>query len=95
MVADQNAHAGDIMASRLFARLIRLPSRYFEQRQVGDITAKFESVDALRMLLSNGLVDVALDGITVLLALIALAALSPLCALVCTSALAVYFIGSS
>jgi ATP-binding cassette, subfamily B, bacterial CvaB/MchF/RaxB len=48
--------------ARLFAHLLRLPMRFFEQRHLGDITSRFASLTAIRGTLTNGAVAAALDG---------------------------------
>lgn len=53
-------------SGNLFNHLLRLPWPFFEKRQLGDITARFHSLTAIRNLLTNGAVTVVLDGLVTL-----------------------------
>jgi ATP-binding cassette subfamily B protein RaxB len=47
----------------LFEHLMRLPLAYFEKRKLGDIQARFQSLDTLRTTLTTGLVSGTIDSI--------------------------------
>lgn len=47
----------------LFNHLLSLPISFFEKRQLGDITARFQSLGAIRNVLTNGAVTALLDGL--------------------------------
>lgn len=64
--------------THLYAHLLRLPLAYFERRSVGEVMSRFNSVDAIRETLSGSVVGALLDGLTLLLLLLVLAAYSPL-----------------
>lgn len=48
--------------ANLFAHLLRLPMRFFEQRHLGDITSRFSSLASIRNTLTNGAIAAAIDG---------------------------------
>ena len=50
-------------SGNLFSHLLRLPWPFFEKRQLGDITARFQSLAAIRSVLTNGAITIILDGI--------------------------------
>lgn len=53
-------------SGNLFSHLLRLPWPFFEKRQLGDITARFQSLGAIRSVLTNGAIMAVLDGLVVL-----------------------------
>lgn len=57
------------MAANLFRHLVRLPLDYFEKRHIGDIVSRFGSLEAIKSMLSTGLVTVFVDGIMALMTL--------------------------
>ncbi len=56
-------------SGNLFSHLLRLPFPFFEKRQLGDITARFQSLTAIRQVLTNGAIMVVLDGLVTLITL--------------------------
>jgi ATP-binding cassette subfamily B protein RaxB len=60
------------MSANLFRHLIRLPMDYFVKRHMGDIVSRFGSLDALRQMLTTGVVTALVDGVMASLTLIAL-----------------------
>lgn len=56
-------------SGNLFSHLLRLPFPFFEKRQLGDITARFQSLAAIRHVLTNGAIMVVLDGLVTLITL--------------------------
>lgn len=60
------------MSANLFRHLIHLPMKYFSTRHMGDVVSRFESVENIRNMLSNGMVAVLVDGIMATLTLIAM-----------------------
>lgn len=60
----------------LLGHLLRLPLRFFEQRRVGDLTARVNSVVMLREMLTGQVLAAAIDSALVLIYLLALAWLS-------------------
>lgn len=51
------------MTVRLFRHLIRLPLPWFERRKLADTLTRFESLNPIRQLVSNGLIASVIDGI--------------------------------
>lgn len=47
----------------MFDHLLRLPLDFFEKRKLGDIQARFFSLDVIRSTLTNGIVDGIIDSI--------------------------------
>jgi ATP-binding cassette subfamily B protein RaxB len=60
------------MSANLFRHLIHLPMKYFSTRHMGDIVSRFESIESIRSMLSNGMVAVLVDGIMATLTLVAM-----------------------
>ncbi|NMP16551.1 peptidase domain-containing ABC transporter [Thalassotalea sp. Y01] len=58
------------MASQLCHHLLRLPLAFFQRRHMGDIVSRFGSMDSVRQLLSNGLVEAIVDGLMVIVVLV-------------------------
>ncbi|MFJ2380408.1 peptidase domain-containing ABC transporter [Pseudomonas protegens] len=56
-------------SGNLFSHLLRLPWTFFEKRHLGDITARFHSLTAIRNVLTNGAIMVVLDGLVTLITL--------------------------
>lgn len=56
-------------SGNLFSHLLRLPFPFFEKRQLGDITARFQSLAAIRHVLTNGAIMAVLDGLVTLITL--------------------------
>jgi ATP-binding cassette subfamily B protein RaxB len=54
-----NYHA----SARVFQHLLRLPLRFFERRHIGDVMSRFHALEPLRKFLTEGLVEVVLDGV--------------------------------
>ena len=51
------------MATNLFRHLVHLPLSYFEKRHIGDIISRFGSLNKVRELLTNSLVEGVIDGL--------------------------------
>jgi len=58
------------MLERLFGHLIRLPITFFERRHLGDITSRFESLNAIQRILTSGFILSLLDGVTAIATLV-------------------------
>lgn len=56
-------------SGNLFSHLLRLPWPFFEKRQLGDISARFQSLTAVRKILTDGAIMVFLDGLVTLITL--------------------------
>lgn len=84
-----NALAYD-MRTRLFRRLIRLPTGFLQRRSVGDVQQRFSALDPIKQFLGGGALLAAFDGLfSVLLAVLMLAYAADL-ALVVFVATAIY-----
>ncbi|MCY9829329.1 peptidase domain-containing ABC transporter, partial [Vibrio chagasii] len=66
------------MGAHLFHHLIRLPNAYFEKRHVGDVVSRFGSINAIRELLTTGIVEALIDGLMASVVLIMMFLYSPL-----------------
>jgi ATP-binding cassette subfamily B protein RaxB len=53
------------LVNNLFTHLIKLPLDYFQRRHIGDIVSRFLSVDEIRKLVANGLIESIVDGVMV------------------------------
>jgi ATP-binding cassette subfamily B protein RaxB len=76
--------------SGLIARLLRLPIPYFEKRSLGDINNRFSSYSAIVRSLTNGAIEMVLDGAMGVLSLIVLYVISPLMAALSAGFLILY-----
>ena len=80
------------IGARLFRQLIRLPISYFEKRHIGDILARFSSLEPIRNLLAEGLIVALIDGIMAGVTLVMMLIYSVNLTLVVVCALVLYFI---
>ena len=74
----------------VFAHLVRLPVRFFEQRHLGDITSRFGAVGAIQGTLTTSAVEAALDGLMAVTALAMMLLYAPALAGVVLAAVAAY-----
>ncbi len=58
------------LAANLFQHLVRLPMTWFQRRHLGDVLSRFSSLDAVREILSTGLVTALVDGLMALIMLL-------------------------
>jgi ATP-binding cassette subfamily B protein RaxB len=63
--------------TNLFHHLLRLPMDYFENRHMGDVLARFVSIEVIQRTLTASFVTAILDGSTGVLILVLLLAYSP------------------
>lgn len=78
------------LSINLFHHLVRLPLDFFEKRHVGDIASRFGSMDSIRELLSTGLVSAVVDGLLVLVTLVAMLVYAPWLTVIVLVAVALY-----
>ena len=64
--------------SNVLSHLLRLPLEYFARRHLGDVMSRFGSINNIQQVLTSTFVEVALDGLMVLLALGLMLLYSPL-----------------
>jgi ATP-binding cassette, subfamily B, bacterial CvaB/MchF/RaxB len=55
--------------ANLFSHLLKLPIAFFEKRHVGDITSRFNSLNAIRAVFTESSVTAVLDGVMALVTL--------------------------
>jgi ATP-binding cassette subfamily B protein RaxB len=58
------------MATNLMRHLVHLPLEYFNKRHMGDVVSRFGSLNAVRELLTNKLVEGVIDGLMAVIVLI-------------------------
>ena len=71
------------MVAGVFEHLLKLPLRFFERREMGDLVSRFSSVEKISALISQDMITVLVDGLLSGLSLILLYVYSPLLATVC------------
>jgi ATP-binding cassette subfamily B protein RaxB len=64
-----STHLNLRLLDTLFGQLLKLPLAWFEKRQLGDIFARFKSVDAIQKTLTLTFVETIVDGVMVILTL--------------------------
>jgi ATP-binding cassette subfamily B protein RaxB len=75
------------MITNLFAHLLRLPMSFFEKRHLGDLSSRFESLNAIQRTLTSSFVEALVDGLMALITLAVMFAYSgTLTAIVCVAA---------
>lgn len=84
-------HAGTTMAYHisinLFSHLLRLPLPYFARRHVGDIVARFGSIEPIKDLLTQGVTSGIIDGVMAVGTLVLMFFYSPTLAILSLGAL--------
>lgn len=80
------------LASGLFRHLVGLPLDYFQKRHTGDILSRFDSLDAIRQWLTQGVVSSVVDGIMALAMVTMMVIYAPTLALIVCAAVALYAI---
>lgn len=76
--------------SNFFHHLLRLPWSFFEKRHLGDITARFQSLDAIRAVITNGAVTILLDALVALITLTLMTLYSKMLTVIVLTAVALY-----
>lgn len=77
VVAELGASLNAQWVTNLFGHLLRLPLDFFEKRSVGGVLSRFLSVQSIQQTLTGSFIEGILDGLTVVLVLLLLAAYSP------------------
>ena len=87
-------HLGSVMsvqmAANLMRHLVHLPLSFFEKRHMGDVVSRFGSLNAVRELLTNSLVEGVIDGIMAITVLVMMYLYSPQLSLVVGIAVLLY-----
>lgn len=78
------------MGANLFRHLIRLPLNYFIKRHLGDISSRFDSLQRVREMMTNGIVRIFLDGLMALVTLGAMLYYSPLLSIIACGVVVIY-----
>lgn len=92
-------HLGAVMTVQmgvnLFRHLIHLPLSYFEKRHMGDVVSRFGSLNQVRELFTNKLVESLIDGLMVFVVLIVMFIYSPTLAFVVVGVTFLYALSRS
>ena len=87
-------HLGSVLnlqlATNLFRHLLHLPLSFFEKRHMGDIVSRFGSLQQLRELLTNSLIEALIDGLMACTVLVLLFVYHPVLAAVVLIAVLLY-----
>ncbi|MCH8493267.1 MAG: peptidase domain-containing ABC transporter [Idiomarina sp.] len=87
-------HLGSVMsmqmATNLMRHLLHLPLSYFDKRHMGDVVSRFGSLNSVRELLTNSLVEGVIDGLMAIAVLVMMFLYSPTLALVVLIAVLLY-----
>lgn len=59
-----------LLSNNVLAHLLRLPVDYFQKRHIGDVVSRFGSLQAIRDIISQGVVSAFIDGLLAILTLI-------------------------
>jgi ATP-binding cassette subfamily B protein RaxB len=78
------------LATNLFRHLLHLPLSFFEKRHMGDIVSRFGSLQQLRELLTNSLIEALIDGLMACTVLVLLFVYHPVLAAVVLIAVLLY-----
>jgi ATP-binding cassette subfamily B protein RaxB len=78
------------LVSNLFCHLLRLPLRFFEQRHLGDLVSRFESLNVIRNTLTTSFMEAIIDGVMAATTLAAMFLYSATLALLVCGAAALY-----
>lgn len=78
------------LASNIARRLFRLPVDWFEKRHTGDILSRFQSIEPIQTMLTQGAVAAVVDGVMAILTLALMFWYSPLLAGIALAAFALY-----
>lgn len=80
------------MATNVARHMLRLPISWFEKRSVGDILSRYQSIQPLRLLMTEGMAAALLDGLMAILTLLAMAIYSPILTTIPLLSLALYIL---
>ena len=78
------------MSTNVARHMLRLPIAWFEKRSVGDVLSRFQSVQPLRVILTEGMAAAVLDGIMAFLTIMVMIVYSPGMTLIPIFSAAVY-----
>lgn len=78
------------MASNVMRHLLHLPQTYFERRHIGDVVSRFGSLNSVRELVTNSLVEGLIDGVMASVVLVLMYLYSPLLTVVVVGMILAY-----
>lgn len=78
------------MSTNVARHMLRLPISWFEKRSVGDVLSRFQSIQPLRLLMTEGMSAALLDGLMAVLTLGAMIVYSPTLTAIPVLSLGVY-----
>ncbi|MBV1927887.1 MAG: peptidase domain-containing ABC transporter [Gammaproteobacteria bacterium] len=78
------------MGGNLFRHLIHLPLEFFEKRHIGDLIARFGSMDAIQKMLTTGMVSALVDGVMAITTFVMMWLYAPTLALVVLAVVLIY-----
>lgn len=90
VVAEFGAAFNESVMQRLVRHMLRLPLAFFERHNIGDLIDRYQSSNNLRILFSQNLPTLLLDGLFSIAAVAAMAFLSPTLALIAVLSFATY-----
>ena len=70
------------LAGNVVRHLIRLPTAFFERRHVGDLMSRIGSIKPVQELLTQGVINVAIDAVLALTTLIVMLMMRPMLAMI-------------
>lgn len=80
------------LAFSLFNRVLRLPITFFEKRFIGDIVSRFGSLEPVRQIITNHLVEGAVDGLMAITTLVMIYLYSPTLSVVVLVTMLIYLL---
>jgi ATP-binding cassette, subfamily B, bacterial CvaB/MchF/RaxB len=78
------------LGGNVVRHLIRLPVAFFERRHVGDLMSRIGSIEPVKDLLTQGVVNAVIDALLAVTTLVVMALISPSLALIVLATTAVY-----
>ena len=78
--------------SNVLAHMMKLPLDYFARRHLGDVMSRFGSIEVIQKVLTSTFVEVALDGLMVVLALVLMLLYSPVLTAVAVLSVLLYVV---
>ncbi len=79
--------------ANVFSHLLRLPTRYFERRHLGDVVSRFSAVDSIQSTLTGSFLGAVLDGLMTVVTLVMMFVYSPLLGSIACAAMLLYILG--
>jgi ATP-binding cassette subfamily B protein RaxB len=90
LVAHVSTNLGMQWTGNMFAHLLKLPLDYFEKRNLGDVSTRLGSVQAIQRTLSASFVEAILDGAMTVTTVVVMCLYSPLLASISLAAVVLY-----